>query len=100
MSAGLPDGTLPHMLPGNDAASELFERTWAAYSAEIKQQARDDLQGRCMFGETRRGYLDYCAEHGLCSVIDYVAALESCNALDWQYTVNLWTRVQLDPDAA
>ena len=95
MSAGLPDGCLPHMLPGNDAASEMFERQWSLYSEEIKQNARDDLQARCIMpSPTRAGYLDYCAEHGICSVIDYVAELEQINATEWQRTVALWERVQ------
>lgn len=101
MSAGLPDGTLPHMLPGNDPASALFERQWSMYSEEIKQQARDDLQARCIMpGATRRGYIDYCADHGLMSVLDYVSELERIDALEWQRTVHLWTCVQFDPSAA
>lgn len=95
MSAGLPDGCLPHMLPGNDAASDLFERQWSLYSEEIKQNARDDLLARCIMpGPSRSGYLDFCAEHGICSVIDYVAALEQIDALEWQRTVAMWERVQ------
>ena len=94
-SAGLPDSIGAADLPGNDAASEMFERQWSLYSEEIKQNARDDLQARCIMpGPARSGYLDYCAEHGICSVIDYVAALEQINALEWQRTVALWERAQ------
>ena len=34
--------TPAYMLPGNNPASALFERQWELYSAEIKQNARDD----------------------------------------------------------
>ena len=95
MSAGLPDGCLPHMLPSNSTAAELFDRHCELYAREIKQLARDDLQARCIMpGPARSGYLDYCAEHGICSVIDYVAELEQIDALEWQRTVALWERVQ------
>lgn len=103
-SPGLPDGCLPHMLPSNSTAEETFDRHCEAFAKDIEQQAREDLYARCILpSETRSAYLDYCGDHGICSVIDYVAALEKINAREWQLTHELWQRVswsQYTGDAA
>lgn len=91
MSApGLPDGCLPHMLPGNSLASELCDRHWEANRREVEAQARRELALLCAVpGAVRNGYLEYCADHGVTSILEYVATLERINAGQWVRTVDL-----------
>ena len=86
--------TPAYMLPGNDPAHAMFDRHCEAFAKDIEQQAREDLYTRCILpSETRSAYLDYCADQGICSVIDYVATPEKIKAREWQLTLELWQRI-------
>lgn len=89
MSAGLPDGCSAHMLPGNSIAAEHFSRYWEASRAAVEQAAREKLLLAVrVYGPERDGYLDYRAEHGLCSPEEYVQALERMNDWAWARQVD------------
>lgn len=90
MSAGLPDGCLPHMLPGNSIAAAHQAAHWEANRREVEAQAWRDLDRLCAIpGPVRNEYLEYIADHGHIGTWQYACLLEQTNSERWQRTVDL-----------
>lgn len=98
----LPDGCHPFDIPGNSIAAEHQARHWEQNVREVEQRAREDLLRLCSVpGPIRNAYLEYCADHGIASIPQYVATLERMNAVQWQRTCGLiWQGQFNDPEVA
>jgi hypothetical protein len=94
MDGGYPDGVHVLRVPGNSHADEAADLAWIINRPRIEMQARDELRSLCATPATqvRAGYLEYCAEHGITSIPDYVRMLERINARTWERTVRLILR--------
>lgn len=103
MDAAYPDGVHALQIPGNSHADEAHDLAWIINRPRIEMQARDELRTLCAMAGTqvRAGYIEYCAEHGITSIPDYVRMLERINARVWERTVALILRdFTHDPEAA
>lgn len=85
MSGALPDGTLPHMLPGNSRAEELRDIHYTIVRLDVEKQARDDLTALCKVpGVFRNLYLSRVSSDGIVSPAEFVRELQDRDDCVWQ----------------